>query len=271
MPTLDRRFTHRGRSVSWARLGEGPPLVLIHGFPWSSQSWRRIAPHLAARRTVYLFDMIGAGESDKAPGQDVSPAVQNALLAALFEHWALERPEVAAHDFGGLAALRGYFVNGLRYARLTLFDAVAVLPSGSPFFAHVREHEAAFAGLPAYAHEALFRAYIQRAAHRPLSAEVVQIYAAPWRGERGQPGFYAQIAQSGDRYIEDIVGRYGPMDCPVDLVWGAEDGFIPPAQGDELAARLGVEPPKRIAGAGHLVQEDAPEAVVAALLGAAQI
>ena len=113
MLPLPHRFTFRGQRVAWGRSGNGPPAVLIHGFPWSSQVWRRIAPILAEHRTVYVFDLLGCGSSEQRADQDVAPQVQNALLAALFAHWELERPDVVAHDFGGLAALRGHFVDGL--------------------------------------------------------------------------------------------------------------------------------------------------------------
>ncbi len=266
MLPMTETFVHKGQAVAWGRMGDGPPLVLVHGFPWSAQAWRRVAPALAGRHTVYWFDMIGCGRSDKHDGQDVSPAVQSDLLAALVRHWGLGRPHVVGHDFGGLAALRGHFIEGLRYGRLTLIDAVAVLPSGSPFFAHVRCNEAAFAGLPPYAHEALFRAYTGQAAARPLSEDATRIYAQPWRGTIGQAAFYRQIAQSDTRAIAEAQLRYGPLDCPVALLWGEEDTFIPVAQGEQLADMIGVDRPTRVAGAGHMILEDAPEAVVAALL-----
>lgn len=264
MLPLDHRFRHDGQSIAWGCIGDGDPVVLIHGFPWSSQAWRRIAPWLAARHRVYYFDMIGCGQSEQAAGQDVSPAVQNVLLAALFDHWSLERPRVVGHDFGGLAALRGYFVDGLRYGSLTLVDAVAVLPSGSPFFAHVRDHEAAFAGLPAYAHEALFRAYIQNAARRPLAEDAFDIYARPWRGEVGQPAFYRQIAQMDLVYTDEVQDQYGAIRCPVKLLWGTEDAWIPLDRGRELAAMIPGCELTEIPGSGHLMQEDAPEAITAA-------
>jgi len=268
MLPLEHVFDHHGQPVAWGRIGTGPPLVLIHGFPWSSQVWRRIAPCLADRRTVYYFDMLGTRRSAKFEDQDVSPAVQNDLLAALFAHWQVERPDVVGHDFGGLAALRGHFVNGLDYGSLTLFDAVAVLPSGSPFYGHVRAYEAAFAGLPARSHAALFRDYAQGAAHRPIAADAMDIYLEPWRGDVGQAAFYRQIAQSDLASIEQLQPLYQRPEFPVTLVWGAEDTFIPPHQGDDLAARLETGPPERLPETGHLVQEDSPERVVAALLRA---
>ncbi|SMF47643.1 Pimeloyl-ACP methyl ester carboxylesterase [Tistlia consotensis] len=265
MLTLNQSFEHDGRRIAWGRIGEGEPLVLIHGWPFSSQVWRRIAPWLARGRSVFFFDLPGMGASEKAAAVD--PASHDPVLAALLGHWGLERPEIVAHDFGGLAALRGHFLGGLQYRRLTLIDPVAVLPSGSPFFRHVREHEAAFAGLPAYAHEALFQAYIQQAAARPLSAEAREIYAAPFRGEAGQAAFYRYIAQTDEAYVAELERRYGRPPFPVRLVWGAEDSFIPPSFGERLAGLIGAAPPLLVPGAAHLVQEDAPEAILAALLG----
>lgn len=271
MLPIDQSFRHAGQTVAWGAIGDGPPVVMIHGFPWNAQAWRKIAPWLARTRRVYFFDMIGCGRSEKREGQIVSPAVQNDLLAALFSHWGFgaegcDVPEVVAHDFGGLCALRGRFLNGLRYKRLTLIDAVGVLPSGSPFFAHVRHHEAAFAGLPDYAHAALFDAYVQSAAHRPMAPDALDLYRAPWTGPEGRPAFYRQIAQAGEPYIQEAMDRYDHPGCPTHVVWAREDAFIPLSQGEELASRLNADRMTVIDDAGHIIQEDAPEAVVGALL-----
>lgn len=263
---LDNIFTFKGQQIAWGSIGQGDPVVMVHGFPWSAQAWRNIAPWIAKNKTVYYFDMVGFGQSEKYANQDVSAAVQNDLLAALFVYWGLDTPEVIAHDFGGLAVLRGYYINELRYRKLTLIDVVAVLPSGSPFYTHVREHESAFTGLPAYAHEALFRAYVQRAALKPLIEDTLELYAQPWRGEAGQSGFYRQIAQSDTSAIEEIQNRYGPMEGDVNIVWAEQDSFIPISQGEQLACLLKADSFIRIPSAAHIVQEDAPEAIVAALL-----
>ncbi|MCI5042925.1 MAG: alpha/beta hydrolase [Donghicola eburneus] len=255
-----------GNAIRWGQIGAGPPLVAIHGTPFSSQVWRRIVPHLSDRRTVYYFDLAGYGQSEMRADQDVSLGVQNRILAGLLQEWGLERPDILAHDFGGATALRGYYLDGLRYASLTIFDAVALAPWGSPFVQHVRVHEAAFAGMPAYMHDALLRAYLQTAAHVPLSQEALQIYAVPWTGPVGQPAFYRQIAQMDQRFTDEVEGLYDCMDCPVTVLWGAEDGWIPIAKGQELASRLTTRPMTPIPNAGHLVQEDAPEAIVAAVL-----
>lgn len=265
MLSLSERYDHKGCSIAWGRLGAGDPLVLIHGTPFSSQVWRTIAPLLAEHWTVYFFDLIGYGQSEKFEGQDVSLAVQNDLLADLFDHWGLERPEVLCHDFGGATALRAYYLNNLRYKRITLFDPVAVAPWGSPFVAHVRQYEAAFTGLPAYAHDALLRAYLQSAAYKTLTEEALKVYMSPWLGDIGQPAFYRQIAQMDQKYTDAIEGQYASLSCPTTLLWGEQDEWIPLEQGHKLAGVMTNGVIRIIPNAGHLVQEDAPEAIVAAM------
>lgn len=266
MLSLPNTSIIEGNAVRWGQIGQGPPLVAIHGTPFSAQVWRRIAPQLADLRTIYYFDLVGYGLSEMRDGQDVSLPVQNRVLAALFAEWGLERPDVLAHDFGGATALRGYYLNGLRYASLTICDAVAVAPWGSALIRHVRDHEAAFSGMPEYMHRALLRAYLQTAAYNPLSEEALEIYSAPWLGPVGQAAFYRQIVQMDQRFTDEIEGRYAAMECPVTVMWGQKDEWIPPERGQAFAAMIATQDIVLIPDAGHLVQEDRPEAIVAAVL-----
>lgn len=208
--------------------------------------------------------MLGYGASDK-PAADVSLGVQNRLLAQLLQHWRLSAPHVIAHDFGGATALRTHFLDAAEYASLTLIDPVAIRPWGSPFVAHIHEHEAAFAGLPAYAHEAMLYAYLRTALHRELPPAELAPYATPWTGEAGQAAFYRQISQMDQRYTDEVAGRYNDLRCPVQVLWGREDGWIPIESGRRFAALLPAARLVEIPSAGHLVQEDAPEAIMAAL------
>lgn len=266
MLELNERFSYNGQAVAWGSMGQGKPIVLIHGFPWSSQAWRAIAPWLAKTHKVYYFDMLGTGLSDKDAEQNVAESVQSDLLEALIGHWELKRPQVIAHDFGGLAALRGHFVNGVDYGKLHLVNPVAVLPSGSPFYAHIANHEPAFAGLPDYAHEALFRAYIQAAAHHPLREEVVQIYFKPWSGTVGKAAFYRQIAQAELANIEHAQKLYTATDFDIHLTWGMRDTFIPAEQGRALHNLIKAKSFTPIPDASHLVHEDAPAELLGSLM-----
>lgn len=265
MLTLSNRFVFEGNEIAWGTLGEGVPLVLLHGTPFSSQVWRRIAPWLARNRRVFFYDLLGYGQSAKPDG-DVSLGMQNRLMVAMLREWRLDRPEVVAHDFGGTTALRAHFLDGIDYAALTLINPVAIAPQGSPFVVHVGRHEAAFTGLPAYAHRALISAYIQNAAVRPLTEEALTVYREPWLGHAGQAAFYRQIAQMKQRYIEEVEERYAKPPFPVQIVWGRNDAWIAIEQGQKLADRIAGGTLIAVPDAGHLVHEDAPEAIVAAVL-----
>lgn len=264
--SLSRRFEHHGGAAAYDVLGEGEPVVLVHGTPFSSYVWRSIARELARTRQVFVFDLLGYGQSEKRDGQDVSLGVQNEVLASLLQHWGLTRPDVIAHDFGGATMLRAHLLNGCDCRRLLLFDAVAIRPWGSPFVQHVREHERAFAGVPDYLQRAILRAYVRTAIARPITDEELEPYIAPWLGPVGQLAFYRQIAQMDLRYTDEVQGQYGNIRCPVMILWGTADAWIPFERGEELATMLpgaGFQP---IEGAGHLAQEDAPEAIVATAL-----
>jgi pimeloyl-ACP methyl ester carboxylesterase len=263
---LDQVFHFEGQTVRHGALGAGPPLVMVHGTPFSSQVWRRIAPIVARFRRVHYFDLLGYGESEMRAAQDVSLGVQNRLLAALLDHWRIDRPDVLAHDFGGATSLRAAILNGRAYRSLTLIDPVAIAPWGSPFVRHVRQHEAAFAGVPPYMHRAMLDAYLKGAAHRPLPEDVLAIYTRPWTGEAGQAAFYRQIAQMDQRYTDEIQSRYGELQCPVSILWGVQDGWIPLERGIELASMIPRARFTQVPDAGHLIQEDAPEAIVGELL-----
>lgn len=258
-------ISFKGRSIACWKIGTGPDLVLVHGTPFSSRVWRRIAPALAGRFTVYMFDLLGYGQSEM-PDDDVSLGIQNELLAAAFAHWSLTHPYVIAHDFGGATALRGHLLNGLDYAGLILVNPVAMRPWGSPFVAHVRDHEAAFSGIPDYIHAAVLRAYIGGASFPGLSDAVLDDLSAPWTGLVGKSAFYRQIAQMNQRHTDEVENLYPAIRCPVHLLLGRDDAWLP----FETARRLAQMIPDcrftAVAGCGHLMQEDAPEAIVAAAL-----
>jgi pimeloyl-ACP methyl ester carboxylesterase len=99
-----------------------------------------------------------------------------------------------------------------------------------------------------------------------LSQNEMQLYLDPWLGDQGQKAFWRQISQMDDTYSEEVEQRYGEIRCPVAILWGEEDEFIPVKDGEELARRIPGASFTVIPDAKHLVQEDAPEAIVAAVL-----
>ncbi len=269
---LDRTFrTTGGDEVRWAVLGEdaAPPAVLLHGTPFSSYVWRGVARALAARHRVFVWDMPGYGASGMRDGQDVSLGAQARVFVELLEHWELtgerSHPAVVAHDFGGCVALRAHLLHGARYARLALVDPVALAPWGSPAYRLLGGHGEVFGQLPVALHRALVREYVSSASHPGLPPTVLDRLVEPWCTDEGRPAFYRQIQQNDQRFTDEIQGRYGEIEPPTLVCWGAQDGWIPVAKGHELASRIPGARLRIIEGAGHLVQEDAPAELAVAL------
>ncbi|MEU0409292.1 alpha/beta hydrolase [Streptomyces griseorubiginosus] len=266
--SLTRTFRSSSGEVRWDSLGnpDRDPVVLLHGTPFSSYVWRAVARALARRHHVFVWDMPGYGTSEMSDGQDVSLAAQGRVFTELLAHWGLAEPRVVAHDFGGAVALRAHLLHGARYRSLTLVDPVALAPWGSPFFRLVGEHSEVFDRLPPALHRALVREYVSSASSPGLHPTVLDRLVEPWLGEAGQAAFYRQIAQADQRYTDEVQDRYGEITIPTLVCWGEDDTWIPAEKGRELAARIPRARLELIPGAGHLVQEDAPAALMAALL-----
>jgi pimeloyl-ACP methyl ester carboxylesterase len=266
---LDGTYASGSGEVRWAAFGDagGEPLVLLHGKPFSSYVWRHVGRALAAAgHRVHVWDMPGYGASEKASGQDVSLAAQGRVFTELLDHWGLDEPLVVAHDFGGAVALRAHLLHGARYRALAVVDPVALAPWGSPFFRLVGANAAVFEQLPPALHRALVREYVTSASSPGLHPATLDALVEPWLGEAGQPAFYHQIAQADQRFTDEVQGRYGEIGIPVLVCWGADDSWIPVEKAHELAAAIPGARLRLIEGAGHLVQEDAPAELTAALL-----
>ena len=261
--------TRAGR-VATGRAGAGPDLVLAHGWPWSSFSWHRVIPELATAFTVHWYDMPGYGQSDKSPSQRTSLDVQGAVFAEMLAHWGLSRPSVIAHDFGGATTLRAHLLHGCDFANYVLMNVVAMRPWGSAFFDHVGHHVEAFQGLPPHIHKAVVTAYIQGALVNDIPAQDFDALVAPWLTEAGRLSFYRQFAQADERYTAEIEPLFGQVRCPVTILWGQDDPWIPLERGKALHACMPGAAFVPIDGAGHLPQLEKPSAVLEAAFIALQ-
>ncbi|MEV5595031.1 alpha/beta hydrolase [Streptomyces sp. NPDC052496] len=268
---LNRTYRSTSGEVRWTALGEdgAPPLVLLHGTPFSSYVWRGVARALSARFRVHAWDMPGYGASAQAAGQDVSLRKQAEVFTELLAHWGLtaQEPTVVAHDFGGYVALRAHLAHGARYRRLALVGPTALPGWGSATYRLLGEHPDVFAQLPTALHRALVTEYISSASSPGLHPSVLEQLVAPWCTQEGQPAFYRQIEQNGLLSTADLKEEYGKVSVPTLVSWGAEDAWNPVALAHDLAALIPDARLHLFEGAGHLVQEDAP-AELTAVLGA---
>ncbi|GLQ53856.1 oxidoreductase [Devosia nitrariae] len=259
---LDETVETSAGMVAAGRLGSGPALVLAHGWPWSSFSWHRIIPDLTSRYRVHWYDMPGYGRSDKDPEQRTSLDVQAQVFAEMLGHWGLEEPIVIAHDMGGATTLRAHLLHGCEFDRYVLMNVVAMRPWGSEFFDHVGRHVEAFSGLPPHIHRAVVEAYIKGAIVNDIDAGDFGKLVEPWLSQEGQASFYRQFAQADESYTAEVEPMFGDLRCPVKIIWGEDDPWIPLKRGKALHALIPQASFKTLPGVGHLPQLEAPDLVL---------
>jgi len=265
---LGRREATSAGEVAYEVFGEGPPVVLVHGTPMRSYLWRNIVPALAESRSVYAYDLLGYGESEKREGQDVSIAAQARLLGELIEEWGLDDPAVAGHDIGGAIVLRTHLLQGIRFSRIAVLDALVLTPwlSGPRSSTwHVWEHAGAYEAMPDHLFGAFFSAYLGET-NSNLGEEAFEAYLAPWRGEEGRRAFVRQALQLEERHTGEVEPLLSSVEAPVLVAWGAEDGWLDPSQALRLREEIPGSKLELIPRAGHFVQEDAPREVMEVLV-----
>jgi haloacetate dehalogenase len=122
------RVASNGVSIHLARGGEGPPVLLLHGYPQTHVMWHRVAPILARGHTVVCPDLRGYGDSDKPAGGGDHAAYSKRMLAAdqlgVMRALGFERFAVAAHDRGARVALRLALDHPEAVERLAILDIV---------------------------------------------------------------------------------------------------------------------------------------------------
>lgn len=89
--------------VHYAEAGEGPPLLLLHGWPQHFWCWRRVVPRLAGDFRLICPDLRGFGWTD-APGRGYDNETFAADAVALLDALRLERVGVIGHDWGGFTS-----------------------------------------------------------------------------------------------------------------------------------------------------------------------
>ncbi len=123
-----RRIATSGTEIALRLMGQGPPLLLLHGYPQTHAIWHRLAPALAQRFTVVCADLRGYGDSGK-PGSDAThaPYAKRAMALDMVEVMAalgFDRFMVAGHDRGGRVVHRLCLDHPLRVARAAVLDIV---------------------------------------------------------------------------------------------------------------------------------------------------
>jgi pimeloyl-ACP methyl ester carboxylesterase len=244
--------------LSFDRVGDGPPLLLLHGTTSSRKIWAPFLDGLAAVADVVAVDLPGHGDS---PATAFTPDGWAREVARLLDELGLERVAVLGHSAGGWTALE--------LAKLGRAEAVCALaPAGlwrkrSPFLTDVvlSANWRLGRAFPLIAARGLTHPAVRSIVLRTLSAKPREVPASVAIAS-------ARVAAQTDAFPQHFRrtrrARFSggqDIDVPVKIVWGDRDRIAPASKSrniEELPSRVQVE---TWHGCGHMLMWDAPDRV----------
>jgi pimeloyl-ACP methyl ester carboxylesterase len=254
-------------TLSYARVGSGEPLLLLHGIGHHRQAWDPVVHLLAAERDVIAVDLPGFGVSPALPdGLRHDLPTMNAALGALCEALEVERPHVAGNSLGGLLALE--------LGREKLVRSVTALsPAG--FWTRAERRYAfivlrSMRGIARRVPLPLVEGLSRTAAGRTVLTST--IYARPGRRSPDAvvaetlalaqaTGFEETLRAGVDlKFTDDIPG------VPVTVAWGTQDRLLLRRQGVRARQVIPRARLVRLPGCGHVPMNDDPALVARVIL-----
>jgi pimeloyl-ACP methyl ester carboxylesterase len=263
----ERSLDWRGTRLRYAIGGNGPPIVLVHGLGGTIENWRALAPPLAARHRVLVPDLPGHGGSALLPEARNVDALTEVALGIADAESAGDAVWIG-HSLGGLVALRAAALRPEAVRGLVLAGAAGI---GSA--SRAAQVTLAVLGLArpgrliaphrhAWARSRLGRrvAFGWWGAADPdaLAPEVAEAFLLG-------PAHHTDTRQAGRALlVSDPRTELDRVTCPCLCLWGASDNWVRLDDGIEYARRLRA-PLRTIAGCGHLLIGERPDACLAAI------
>ena len=216
--------------MSYVEIGEGPPLLLVHGLAGVWETWLENIPHLARRWRVIAPDLPGFGDSPM-PGWEVSIQAYGALIAGLCKRLGIESAPLVGNSMGGFICAEVTVSEPVLVSKLVLVSAAGVS------HARMRREPAEVAGRMARAASPLLlrgheRAFLRprlrgrmlrHVAHRPGSLRPELVWEIA-NGGLNAPGLVAAIRGLAGY---DILDRLDDVEIPTLIVWGRNDLVVP--------------------------------------------
>lgn len=255
-----------GQLVHAEQVGDGEPVVLLHGFGASAYSWRQVIPALARGHRVVAIDLNGFGYTQRPRSRgSYTREGQAKLVLDTLDALGIARAHFVGHSYGGGITLYLAARHPERFRSMVLVD------SSAPTYANDRRSRAAalrpldafyvrtVALRPGAIRKALLRSFWDDSKVTP---ELVRAYADRLTVEGVDYAFYgltAPVPPGAPVELETIA-------VPTLVVWGDHDELISPEAGRRAAARLPHSEFVLLGDCGHLPMEEQPEALLRALL-----
>ncbi|MEI7035441.1 alpha/beta fold hydrolase [Fulvimonas yonginensis] len=247
--------------------GQGPTLVLLHGFGVDKSVWLPLAAQLTPQFHVVIPDLPGWGESSRVADADYGVAAQAQRLQSFLAALGVQRFVLVGHSMGG--AIAGVYAAGHPdgVAGLALLDAYGLKAEPSALDREVQAGRDPFL----YADHAAFRAALKLAFLQPpsLPARIEDVFISRNRHDRAFiERTLAALRQPQNRLsLQQDLGR---LTMPVLGLWCRDDRMVDPSALDSLrngltrAASIGSS---QLTGCGHMPMMERPEATAQVLTG----
>ena len=263
--TLDDRAVGPMR-LHQVSLGQGPHVLLLHGFVQSSWAWRLNLERLAAHFTVHALCVPGFGWSDKPLSAPWRLADQAERVVALLDVLGITRCHLIGNSLGASLALRVALLRPDQIAAMVLINpaAVGVYPA---LLAAALQHPAwaPLFGLPAVPWG--LRQTLRLTAYRQLAVDrhYMHHFLLPLRSPGAREAALA-VARWYGRDLRALRDRLGDVRQPCLVVDGLRDGIVPRSAVARVATALPGAQLLRFERSGHCPMEDEPERFDAAAL-----
>lgn len=265
-----------GYRRAFRMLGEGPPLLLIHGIADSSDTWLPVLPQLARHHTVIAPDLLGHGRSDK-PRADYAVAAYACGMRDLLAVLGVDRVSVVGHSLGGGVAMQFAYQFPERCERLVLVSSagvgpemhamfrLATLPGAGPVLDLLAAPPLRLALLSAAPVLRLLRG----AGLGPDLDYVLSRYAG-FADPTARKAFLRTVRAAADprgQAITMLDRGYLARHLPTLIVWGSEDPIIPSRHALRAQRALPGSRLEIFEGAGHFPHHHDPERFAELLIG----
>lgn len=257
--------TVRGIRLRWEEVGEGTPVVFLHGIPTSPALWRHVVPLVEGARCL-AFEFVGYGESiPEGRDRDISVAQQASYLLGWLDALGIDHALYAGHDLGGGVAQIAAVRQPERCAGLLLTNAVSYDSWPIPSVVAMQKLGPGLHTIPDMALKPFLANFYRRGHDDPARArEALDCYWPAYARHGGFDAYARQVRSLRTRDTMDVSDQLPRLRVPARIVWGAADQFQKVRYGERLAWDLNADL-HRIDRGKHWVPEDHPEAIADAL------
>ncbi len=269
----ERYIDIEGAGIGYRRIGSGPDVLFVHGWPVSGATFRTLLPHLADHVTCHVIDLPGAGASRFADDTPVSIDLHIRSVRVVLDELGLTDVAVVGHDSGGMIA-RHALAGDQRVRAFGLIDTEQTSGSSWLFRTFLASrHLPGFggtlgwaAGRPRLRRSPLLLggAFVDKSL---LDGEFDELFLAPLRTSPLHRRAAIRLLRSF-RYqlVRDLADLHRRIEVPVRLVWGARDPFFPVRWAEEMVGTFPDASLEVIQGAALFSHEERPAEVSRALL-----